>query len=108
MSVYTMGIWQAKLGREAEFAAAWWEFAEWTGRQFLGVEETNGTLLRDRDQPGRFVSFGPWDSLDQIAAWRAHPGFRERVARMNDLLESFTPAVLDPVPPSAQDSRGGG
>lgn len=49
MSVYTMGIWQAKPGREAEFAAAWWEFAEWTGREFLGSEETNGTLLRDRD-----------------------------------------------------------
>lgn len=47
------------------------------------------------------MSFGPWDSLDQIAAWRAHPGFRERVARMNDFLESFTPAVLDPVLPSA-------
>lgn len=69
MSVYTMGIWQAKPGREDEFAAAWWEFAEWTGREFLGVEKTNGTLLRDRDQPGRFVSFGPWE-----ASPRSRPG----------------------------------
>jgi heme-degrading monooxygenase HmoA len=39
--------------------------------------------LLDRDHPVCFVSFGQWESIDQIAAWRAHPGFRERVTRMN-------------------------
>ncbi len=107
MSIYTMGIWQAKSGREEAFAAAWWDLATWTAREFLKVKETNGTLLRDRDQPGRFVSFGPWESLEQITAWRAHPGFQERVARMNGLLENFTPAVLDPVPPLAEPRKGG-
>lgn len=100
MSVYTMGIWQAKPGREDEFVAAWWEFARWSSQEFEVKGSTGPLLLRDREQPGRFVSVGPWETVEQIAAWRAHPAFQERVG-IRDFLESFTPATLDPVPPAA-------
>jgi heme-degrading monooxygenase HmoA len=96
MSVYTMGIWLVKAGREDEFVAAWQEMAEWTMREVEGAEP-GGTLLRDRGQPDRFVSFGPWPDEETIAGWRNNPGFKERVGRMRDLLQDFSPAILDPV-----------
>lgn len=94
MSVYTVGIWIAKPGREDEFAACWREMAEWTIRE---VAPAPGTLLRDRERPARFVSFGPWPDAEAIARWRAHPGFAERVARMRALLDDFSPLTLDDV-----------
>lgn len=62
MSVYTMGIWQAKPGRESEFAQAWWEFAEWTSQVFLGAERADGPMpeyvLAARDWPLVLASLG--------------------------------------------------
>lgn len=99
MDVYTMGIWQVKSGRESAFIAAWWDLATWTSREFLAVDTVDGVLLSDAGQAGRFVSFGPWASRAQIAAWRSHPGFVSRVTAMKrDLLDSFTASVLDVVP----------
>lgn len=95
MTVYTLGIWVTKAGREDEFAACWRDFARWTLDE---VDATaSGTLLRDRDNPSRFVSFGPWSDPAMIEAWRAHPGFAERVARMRELLVDFSPMTLDEV-----------
>jgi len=89
---YTMGNWVAKPGREEEFVAAWLELAEWTKRE---IGAPSATLLRDIGDPTRFVSFGPWDSLEAIDAWRALPGFRERVERIRGFLESFEPNTLE-------------
>ena len=58
MSVYTVGIWITKPGQEDEFAGHWREKAEWTNREVSS--EARGTLLQDREQRNRFVSFGPW------------------------------------------------
>ena len=54
-------------------------------------------LLRDTQDENRFITFGPWESLDAIAAWRELDGFRERVGRVRELLESFEPFTLEPV-----------
>ena len=51
-----MGIWQVKPGSEDDFITAWQEMADWTMREVQGAEP-GGTLLRDREQPSRFVSF---------------------------------------------------
>ncbi|MGI8827333.1 MAG: antibiotic biosynthesis monooxygenase family protein [Chloroflexota bacterium] len=95
MSVYSLGIWIVKPGREGDFVEAWREMADWTTREMTGGEK--GTLLRDREQPNRFVSFGPWDSVEAITAWRAHPGFRERVGKLREMLDDFSPTTLDDV-----------
>ena len=95
MAVYTVGIWIVKPGREDEFADGWREMAEWTTRSVSSG--ASGTLLRDRERTNRFVSFGPWASVADIDAWRADPGFGERVGRMRDLLEDFSPMTLDDV-----------
>jgi heme-degrading monooxygenase HmoA len=92
---YTQGVWQAKPGQADAFVAAWREFAEWSAANAPGAGWVK--LLRDLDDDHRFVSVGPWDSLDAIEGWRALPGWGERVARIRDLLESFEPATLEAV-----------
>jgi heme-degrading monooxygenase HmoA len=96
MSVpYTHGIWQVKPGRADEFVAAWTAFADWT---IANVEGAGwGKLLRDPEHEDRFVSFGPWASLEAIEAWRNLDGWKEHVARIRELLVSFEPSTLEPV-----------
>ena len=95
MAPYTYGIWQVKPGRADEFVAAWAELAEWTTENVSGARWAK--LLRDTQDENRFITFGPWESLDAIAAWRELDGFRERVGRLRELLESFEPFTLEPV-----------
>lgn len=95
MTVYTMGTWITRPEQAEEFARRWREMAEWTVQSVEGARD--GVLLRDRAQSNRFVSFGPWPDLAAIEAWRANPGFQQRVAGMRELLEDFTPATLDEV-----------
>ena len=90
---YTLGNWVAKPGREDEFVAAWQEFAEWTKTEVS--QRASAHLLRDMTDPRRFVSVGPWESLEAIDAWRALPGFQERVSRIRGLLDSFEPMTLE-------------
>ena len=92
--VWSSGTWQVKAGGEDAFVEAWLAFARWS-------EATHGParawLLRDRDVAGRFVSIGPWPSDAAIEAWRADPGFRERVGVIRSLVDAFEPSTLDPV-----------
>jgi heme-degrading monooxygenase HmoA len=94
VTVYTLGVWRVKPGRESDFVNAWDEFARWTVES--GFEST-GTLLRDRSEPGRFVSFGPWPSAEAAEQWRASTGFVERIGALRDALESFEPSTYDVV-----------
>ena len=90
--LYTLGIWTVKAGREAEFVAAWRAMGEATRAEF---SRAHGTLLRDTDIPGRFVSFGPWESLEEVQAWRASAAFQEGVARIRELLDGFEPGTYE-------------
>jgi len=92
VTVYTAGIWTVKPGREDEFVALWRELADWTVGSFPVAQ---GTLLRSRDESSRFLSFGPWESVEQIEAWRSAPEWQELVGRMRELLESFEPGTYD-------------
>jgi len=102
---YSSGVWIAKLGREAEFIAAWQEFATWSLTTIEGGSWAK--LLQDRTQSNRFVSFGPWDSLEQIEAWRSHAGFAERVGQIRELIESLEPSTLEAVVEVATGSQLG-
>ena len=90
---YTHGIWKVQPGRGDEFVAAWTELAEWSMREVAG--SGSARLLRDLADPDRFVSFGPWESLEAIEAWRTLDGFGERVGRLRELLVSFEPSTLE-------------
>ena len=91
--LYTSGRWTVVPGREDEFVKAWSEMAEWTSAEIPG--NSWATLLQHREEPNVFVSFGPWESAEAIAAWRESPGFQEHVGRIRGMLEGFEPGVFD-------------
>jgi heme-degrading monooxygenase HmoA len=86
--------WIVKPGREDEFVERWHAFAAWSAAEGLSAR---ATLLRDVDDPTRFISFGPWETLTAIRHWRAQPGFHEHVARLGEVLESFDPHTLEEI-----------
>jgi heme-degrading monooxygenase HmoA len=92
--LYTHTTWRVKPGREDDFVERWAEWAEWSHRQGLQEE---ALLLRDVDSPQRFVSFGPWESVDVIRGWRTLPGYQERVERLREVLDGFDPETLEVV-----------
>lgn len=89
---YTSGVWKVKPGHAEEFIAAWAEFAEWTKTHAPGAG--SATLLRDTSDEDRFVSFGPWDSVESIVAWRALDGWKDRITKVRELLVSFEASTL--------------
>jgi heme-degrading monooxygenase HmoA len=91
---YTHTTWHVKEGNEEEFVRRWGEWAEWSRRQGL-VEDA--LLLRDAEDPQRFVSFGPWEGVVAIAGWRALPGYQERVDRLRRVVDGFQPRTLEVV-----------
>ena len=94
---YTHGRWVVKEGQQERFQAAWQEFADWTNAEISGAVAGEARLLQDLDDPALFYSFGPWDSVEAIQAWRANPGFQERVGRIRELLVSFEAHTLSSV-----------
>lgn len=90
--IYSVGRWTVKAGREEEFVAAWRAMGDATVAEFPAA---HGRLLRDVDNPGRFVSFGPWESREAIDAWRASASFTEGVARIRELVEAFEPGTYE-------------
>lgn len=93
--VFTHGIWEVKPGHADEFIEAWTELAGWSRVNAPGAGWAK--LLRDRENPNRFFTFGPWDNIDAVTAWRNLPGWQQRVSRIRALLESFQPSTLDVV-----------
>ena len=94
MAVYTLGIWTVRPGAEDDFVAAWRDMAAGTVTDFPAA---TAMLLRDRDRPNLFISYGPWQSLAEIESWRGSAVFRDGVARMRPTLENFEPHTMDPV-----------
>lgn len=92
--LYTHGRWVVKEGQQERFQAAWQEFAEWTNAEISGAVPGEARLLQNLDDPALFYSFGPWETLEAIQAWRADHGFQERVGRIRDLLVSFEAHTL--------------
>jgi heme-degrading monooxygenase HmoA len=89
--VYTTGSWQPGPGNEEAFVEAWESFAAWASTM-----PGAGTLrlTRDLHDPSRFVSFGSWETLDEVHAWKSSPEFRERMAQVLQHVADFRPAEL--------------
>ena len=90
----TTGTWFVEEANQARFLDAWTAFAVWASSM-----DGAGTLRLGRDgrDPNRFVSFGPWDSADQVHAWKSNPEFRERMAQVLQYVDEFSPTELDVV-----------
>jgi quinol monooxygenase YgiN len=73
---------------------AWSRLARAAGSAF---DSERPVLLRDRDRQNTFKTFGAWPSIEAIDAFRASDLFRDSVAELQPLLESFEPMTLDEV-----------
>jgi heme-degrading monooxygenase HmoA len=89
---YTNGVWIVKSGEEDAFVAAWTEFASW-GHTWPGSATMQ--LVRDTYEPSRYMSFGAWESFDAQRAWKDSAEFKERMARVRQHVEDFTPSVFE-------------
>ncbi len=89
--VYSHGTWIVKPGQEDEFVKRWLEAADWTIENFPGAR---GTLVRDLDEPNRFISFGPWPSAEHVERWRGTAEFRRWVEHIQETLDSSEPRTL--------------
>src|SRR3990172_6670508 len=95
MAVYTSGDWHAKPGREQEFVDAWQELANWSGAE----HDVGGwaKLLRDKEDPTHFRSVAEWADDDTIQQWRASEGFKQRMAKIRELLDDMHIYAMDVV-----------
>ena len=90
-NVYTTGTWTPYPGKEKEFVSAWAQFASWaSGMPGAG----RLSLARDIRETERFISFGGWDSLEQVRGWKGSAEFRERMAHVLQHVAEFQPAEL--------------
>ena len=91
-TTYTSAVWVAKEGQEDDFVAAWEEFARWAA-----THAGAGTLrlVRDRDNPSRFLSFAPWENIEAIRSWKGEAEFRERMGLVRQHVAEFEPWELD-------------
>jgi heme-degrading monooxygenase HmoA len=90
-TIYTSGTWTPSPGGEAAFVAAWEQFAAWASAM-PGAGRLH--LTRDLGEPGRFVSFGEWETIEQVRGWKASTEFKERMARVLQHVDEFRPAEL--------------
>ena len=91
--MYTAGVWIVKKGREDDFARRWQESTDSVSLDFPGV---SFRLLRDRENPQRFVSLGDgWRNAEAIEAARDSPGFQDSMTSIWRILESGEISTLD-------------
>ena len=96
----TTGVWVVDDAKQEAFIEAWASFSAWASSM-----DGAGPLRLGRDggDPRRFVSFGPWDSAEQVHAWKASDEFRERMGAVLRHVAEFHPTELDAV---ASASKG--
>lgn len=90
--IYSSAVWTVKPGQEDDFVEAWKEFVGWSaGMPGAGVFN----LIRDREQPGRFLSFAPWESWEALQSWTEQPEFAERLGRPRAHCDEFDPSTYE-------------
>ena len=94
MSVFAVGVWTVKQGREDDFERAWEALAQWTVEEGLAA---HATLVRDCATPSRYVSFAPGASAEHVERWRSSTGFQAHLDQIMMSVESFEPGTFDTV-----------
>jgi heme-degrading monooxygenase HmoA len=90
--LFSVGIWRVKSGKEKDFIATFGAFAEWVFDRNLGAEEVY--LLQDIEQPSRFITCGPWESIQKIEEWRKLPEFKEFFVKAKSMSDEVTPLTM--------------
>ena len=93
--VWTHCAWTVRPGREEEFVELWKGTVRETAKALAPPQRPS--LLRDHDRQNLFISFGPWNDVEQVEAFRSSDAFRRAQAPLRDVLEGFEPRTLDEV-----------
>ena len=98
---YSSGAWIAKDGQNEAFVEAWTEFARW-----VSTMPGAGTarLTHDLREPQRYLSFAPWETVEDMHAWKSSPEFGQRMRVVREHVAEFTPSELELI---AEVSVGG-
>ena len=88
-TVYTLGVWRVKPGKEGAFIDAWIALGKIFGQ--LPRPPGKGTLLQSLSDPLLFYSYGPWSSLDDVQAMRNNAEAQEGIDRLRELCTEATP-----------------
>src|SRR5512141_2873903 len=89
-SVYTLGMWRVKPGKEAEFIEAWKEL----GQLFSQLPQPpggKGTLVQSLNDPLLFYSFGEWSSMEAIQAMRQDATAQDGIRQVAELCTEAKP-----------------
>ena len=91
--MYTSGVWTVKKGREGEFERRWQEAANGSSLEYPGVKFM---LMRDREDPRRFVSLAEgWRNAEQIDAARSSPAYQDAMAAIWRVLDDGQLSTLE-------------
>jgi heme-degrading monooxygenase HmoA len=93
-AIYTAGRWRADPGKQEAFVEAWAAFAAWAS-SVPGAGTL--TLTRDVRSPELFLSFGDWEDLEAVRAWKGGAEFKERLAQVLQHVDEFEPTELEVV-----------
>lgn len=84
---WASGSWTVSAGNEAAFVARWEEFLQWTKADAAGFR--SAYLIHDRGNPGHFISFAQWESVEDAQAWRLLPGFAAHFRACRELCQDL-------------------
>ncbi len=90
--IYTLGMWRAKPGKEAEFIAAWQAMGQ-TFRNLPLAPTGVGTLVQSLSDLSLFYSFGPWQSLEAVQAMRQNPSAMAAMTNLRNLCSEAAPGT---------------
>ena len=91
--MYTSGVWTVKEGREDEFERRGQEAANGSS---LDYPDVKFMLLRDREDPRRFVSLAEgWRNPEQIDAARSSPAYQDAMAAIWRVLDAGELSTLE-------------
>jgi heme-degrading monooxygenase HmoA len=85
---YTCGIWTVRDGSEEEFVKRWTAMVQ-SGHGVPG--SGTFTLIQDRQDRHRFISFADWEDWSVADGWRQTDAFAERMGSCRELCEDFRP-----------------
>jgi hypothetical protein len=92
-SIYTLGVWRVKPGREDEFVTAWKELGTVFAR-LPNPPADRGTLIQSLDDATLFYSFGPWKRLEDVETMRENPQAMEGVRQLRELCVDARPGTF--------------